>query len=235
MPFLFCLLRSGRCLSTEAWLIPRNCSTHDELAHLHIPTTPIAMAPKTLNVGAPPTPDTQGSRPADTPGMLAPTTPARPPATPTSIATPGRPRIRTGAGVNKGRGRSARSGRRAPPLSRREREPDLEAIFNADKIEAHVPGDLEYERAVASSNLLYRFSRPTYVLRPSDTSQVRTIVREAVHRKIPITIKNGGHSYSGSSFPSDGIMLDLQNMNKVTFDKYVPEACPTGCQTQHLP
>lgn len=86
-----------------------------------------------------------------------------------------------------------------------------------------VPGDLEYERAVASSNLLYRFSRPTYVVRPQNNFQVQTIVREAVIRKLPITIKNGGHSYIGSSFPNDGIMLDLKDMNDVTLDKYVFE------------
>lgn len=87
----------------------------------------------------------------------------------------------------------------------------------------HVPGDLEYERAVASSNLLYRFSRPTYVIRPKNISHVMTVVNEAVHRKMPITIKNGGHSYIGSSFPNDGIMLDLKHMNEVTLDKYVFE------------
>lgn len=91
--------------------------------------------------------------------------------------------------------------------------------MSTNKIEYYVPGDLEYERAVASSNLLYRFSRPTYVMRPSDTSEVQKIVTEAVARKLKITIKNGGHSYAGHSFPNDGIMLDLQKMNEVTFDK----------------
>lgn len=96
-------------------------------------------------------------------------------------------------------------------------------MLNAADIQVYVPGDLEYERAVASSNLLYRFSRPTYVIRPKTTEDVVSVVTEAVQRKIPITIKNGGHSYIGSSFPNDGIMLDLKEMNKVTLDKYVSE------------
>lgn len=83
----------------------------------------------------------------------------------------------------------------------------------------YVPGDLEYERSVACSNLLYRFSRPTYVVRPSTPSHVSTIVTEAIARKMPLTIKNGGHSYIGSSFPNDGLMLDMKNMNKVQFDR----------------
>lgn len=85
------------------------------------------------------------------------------------------------------------------------------------------PGDLEYERAVACSNLLYRFTRPKYVVRPQNTGQVQTIVQEAVARELPLTIKNGGHSYIGSSFPNEGIMLDLKDMNKVAYDRYVSD------------
>lgn len=107
------------------------------------------------------------------------------------------------------------------PEPRRDRDPELTAQLQAGDIEVLTPGDVEYERAVASSNLLYRFSRPTYVVRPQTTEQVQTIVQEAVARKLPLTIKNGGHSYIGSSFPNDGIMLDLKYMNKVEYDRYV--------------
>lgn len=151
---------------------------------------------------------------------------------------PERARFRTGARVVK-RARMAKSGRRAarppPPPPQRPRDPDLMCQFESQDIPVFTPGDLEYERAVACSNLLYRFSRPTYVVQPRENLHVQTVVMEAKNRRLPIAIKNGGHSYSGASFPSDGIMLDLKNMNGVKFDKYVFENCRTGWGDQHSP
>ncbi|KAJ0107761.1 hypothetical protein J7T55_000023 [Diaporthe amygdali] len=134
----------------------------------------------------------------------------------TKDGQPEKTRFKSRAGVVKARARSAKSGRRE---HRRPRQPDLVAIFEAQDILVFIPGHVEYERAVACSNLLYRFSRPTYVIRPQTVAHVQTIVTEAKERNIPITIKNGGHSYSGSSFPNDGIMLDLKDMSSVHLDK----------------
>ncbi|POS75231.1 hypothetical protein DHEL01_v206369 [Diaporthe helianthi] len=114
----------------------------------------------------------------------------------------------------------------APPRLRPEEErgpahdkdPDIKAQLEASGIEVFEPAELEYERSVACSNLLYRFSRPTFVVRPSNHLQVSTILTEAIARKLPLAIKNGGHSYIGSSFPNEGIMLDMKNMNEVHFD-----------------
>lgn len=111
----------------------------------------------------------------------------------------------------------------APVSGRQPRDPDLTAMLQALGITVLVPGNLEYERAVASSNLLYRFARPTYVIRPKTADHVTTIVKEAVKRKYRLTIKNGGHSYIGSSYPNDGIMLDLKEMNHVALDRCVSE------------
>lgn len=145
---------------------------------------------------------------------------------PTNIpASDKAPRYTSNAGIKKTVGPSrlkqSAVGKLPESTPRRVRDPELTSMLLAEDIQVYVPGELEYERAVASSNLLYRFSRPTYVIRPKTTDQVVSVVTEAVHRKIPITIKNGGHSYIGSSFPNDGIMLDLKEMNKVTLDKYV--------------
>ncbi|KAG8162692.1 hypothetical protein KVR01_007170 [Diaporthe batatas] len=134
--------------------------------------------------------------------------PSRPPRPPRNRTTGG------GGGV-----RRQATASRALLTPRPERpDPDLKAQLEASGIEVYDPGELEYERSVACSNLLYRFSRPTYVVRPSTHFQVSTIVTEAIARKIPLTIKNGGHSYIGSSFPNEGIMLDMKNMNHVHFD-----------------
>lgn len=153
---------------------------------------------------------------------------------PSTITTPNRPpRNNTNSGIKKTPAdrQSGSQRRTATPAPRRPRDPDLTTILQANDIPVHIPNDLEYERAVASSNLLYRFSRPTYVIQPRTNAHVMTVVKEAVHRKIPITIKNGGHSYIGSSFPNDGIMLDLKHMNEVTLDKYVFELPYSGCKS----
>jgi FAD/FMN-containing dehydrogenase len=80
------------------------------------------------------------------------------------------------------------------------------------------PGERDYERAVATDNLLYRFSRPLFVVQPRNAGQVRTIVNEARAKKLRITIKNGGHSYAGSSTADGGILLDLSRLSKVTLE-----------------
>lgn len=143
---------------------------------------------------------------------------------PTDIPPPDKPpRFPTDAGVKKNKSAMTRpnSVRNALLSPRRTRDPELTAVLEASDITVLVAGDKDYERAVASSNLLYRFARPNYVVRPQNKEQVSVIVKEAVHRKIPITVKNGGHSYIGSSFPNDGIMLDLKEMNQVSVEKYV--------------
>lgn len=148
------------------------------------------------------------------------------PGKPTEIPSPDKPpRHHTDAGVKKNKDTKTRpdSVRNAIIQSERTRDPDLTAVLEALDITVLVAGDKDYERAVASSNLLYRFARPNYVVQPQSKEQVSLIVKEAVHRKMPLTVKNGGHSYIGSSFPNDGIMLDLKEMNQVLVEKYVSE------------
>ncbi|KAI0108982.1 hypothetical protein GGR51DRAFT_548073 [Nemania sp. FL0031] len=82
----------------------------------------------------------------------------------------------------------------------------------------HTPGEVEYERAVATSNLLYRFTRPICVVQPTQTSHVRAAVVAARMHSISLTIKNGGHSYTGSSTTDTGVLLDMAKMNKVKLD-----------------
>lgn len=184
------------------------------------------MAPKDPGKGSKlqtPPPTDKTSKNTDKQGS---TSASKNPAKPTEIPTPDKPaRSHTKAGVHKKKSTRTRTSsvRNAIFPPKRTRDPELTAVLQASDITVLVPGDKEYERAVASSNLLYRFSRPTYVVRPQNKEQVSLIVKEAVHRQIPITVKNGGHSYIGSSFPNDGIMLDLKEMNQVSVEKYVSE------------
>ncbi|UKZ64131.1 uncharacterized protein TrAtP1_005349 [Trichoderma atroviride] len=95
---------------------------------------------------------------------------------------------------------------------------DIIQFFKDEEIPVYAVGELPYERSVATANFLYRFARPDCVVQPKRTSQVQTIVREAKERGIPITIKNGGHSYAGASTAEKGISLDLSRMNNVKLD-----------------
>ncbi|RYP77276.1 hypothetical protein DL770_007099 [Monosporascus sp. CRB-9-2] len=95
---------------------------------------------------------------------------------------------------------------------------DVMKIITHPAIPVFNPGEVEYERSVATPNLLYRFSRPTCVVQPEGIAHVQTIIKEAASRGVSVTIKNGGHSYSGSSTTDKGILLDLVRMNKVNLD-----------------
>lgn len=79
-------------------------------------------------------------------------------------------------------------------------------------------GENYYERSVATSNLLYRFFRPGCVVQPTQISEVETIIRVAKSHDVVVTIKNGGHSYTGSSISKEGISLDLSRLNHVIID-----------------
>ncbi|CVL03065.1 related to 6-hydroxy-D-nicotine oxidase [Fusarium proliferatum] len=91
-------------------------------------------------------------------------------------------------------------------------------FFRGKKIPVYTPGDLEYEKSVANSNLLYRFDRPGCVIQPEHESHVRIVVHQAKTVGLPIRIKNGGHSYAGFSSINNGISIDLVNMKRVDLD-----------------
>ncbi|KAK3389748.1 hypothetical protein B0H63DRAFT_464257 [Podospora didyma] len=86
------------------------------------------------------------------------------------------------------------------------------------KIPVFKAGEEPYERSVATSNLLHRYSRPACVVQPKNATHVRNVINEAKARGISITIKNGGHSYAGFSTADKGISLDLCKMKEVTLD-----------------
>ncbi|KAF5611930.1 6-hydroxy-D-nicotine oxidase [Fusarium subglutinans] len=92
-------------------------------------------------------------------------------------------------------------------------------FFRGKKIPVYTPGELEYEKSVANSNLLYRFERPGCVTQPEHESHVRIIVKRAKEVGLPIRVKNGGHSYAGFSAINNGISIDLVNMKRVDLDK----------------
>ncbi|KAG8668362.1 hypothetical protein FPOAC1_007741 [Fusarium poae] len=90
--------------------------------------------------------------------------------------------------------------------------------FKGRKIPVYTAGELEYEKSVANSNLLYRFDRPACVVQPEHEYHVRVVVERAKKNKLTMRVKNGGHSYAGFSSIQDGISIDLVNMKRVDLD-----------------
>ncbi|KAI0893002.1 FAD-binding domain-containing protein [Annulohypoxylon nitens] len=96
-------------------------------------------------------------------------------------------------------------------------------------------GEEEYERSVATSNLLFRFSRPDCVIQPENISQVQAIIVQATANKLEVTIKGGGHSYAGHSTAFRGISLDLKRLNNAKLDCGLKSVTvEAGCQWGHV-
>lgn len=109
--------------------------------------------------------------------------------------------------------------------------------FKSAEILVLEPGQPAYDRAIATSNLLHRFSRPKCVVQPESVAHVQTIIKEARSKKIKITIKGNGHSYAGHSTAFEGISLDLRRMKKVELDMKSRTKTVTfdaGCQWGHV-
>ncbi|RYP31678.1 hypothetical protein DL767_005591 [Monosporascus sp. MG133] len=73
-------------------------------------------------------------------------------------------------------------------------------MLKAKKIPVYEPGEDDYERHIATANLIYRFSTPRCVVQPK------------------CACDNGGHSYAGGSTTNMGILMELGLMNEVIID-----------------
>ncbi|RFU79620.1 fad-binding domain-containing [Trichoderma arundinaceum] len=91
-------------------------------------------------------------------------------------------------------------------------------LFKSLDVPVLEPGQAEYDRAIATSNRLFRFSRPDCVVQPETAKHVQAIVREAASKNIDLTIKCNGHSYAGHSTAMKGVSLDLRRMRNVNLD-----------------
>lgn len=59
---------------------------------------------------------------------------------------------------------------------------------------------------------------PSMIIYPENVQEVSEAVNFAVINKIPIRIRNGGHSYEGFSIDNNVAVIDLGKLNKVTVD-----------------
>ncbi|KAF2763359.1 FAD-binding domain-containing protein, partial [Pseudovirgaria hyperparasitica] len=98
-------------------------------------------------------------------------------------------------------------------------------------IPAFNQGEKEYELSVATANLLYRFTRPECVVQPETTEHVQYIVEQARDVGEDITVKCGGHSYTGFSTADHGLLIDLKRMTAVKL-QLSKDKTPTAVKVQ---
>src|SRR5947207_15318463 len=59
---------------------------------------------------------------------------------------------------------------------------------------------------------------PAAIVRPTTAAEVAAVVRAAAECGVLLSVRCGGHSFSGHSTCDGGLVLDLSAMNRVTVD-----------------
>jgi hypothetical protein len=90
-----------------------------------------------------------------------------------------------------------------------------------DAMRGHVfyPGKPGYRDAAHVYNKVYDYLLPQAVGRAVDTRDVQSAVRWAVARRVPLRARSGGHSYAGYSNLSNGVVIDLRNLNSIRVNR----------------
>jgi len=81
--------------------------------------------------------------------------------------------------------------------------------FGGDIIE---PGDAEYETARRS---VISIGSPAYVLRPASVADVQAAVRFAADADLELSVRGGGHAFSGFGTNDGGVVIDLSRLADV--------------------
>jgi len=95
---------------------------------------------------------------------------------------------------------------------------DLVAVFQKAEIPVYGKSQCEFTSSIRHYNRLFRFSQPGLVVNPKTAAHVQQIVKAAKRLNFPLTVKNGGHSYSGGSTTYRGLLVDLADMTKIQLD-----------------
>ncbi len=76
-------------------------------------------------------------------------------------------------------------------------------------------GAARYTEFVRPQNLRYADVRPAALLRCASPEAVRHAVTWAVQHRMPFVLRNGGHSYAGTSMIEGGLIIDVRPMNAI--------------------
>jgi FAD binding domain/Berberine and berberine like len=59
-------------------------------------------------------------------------------------------------------------------------------------------------------------TRPALICLPKNTAEVRSVIRHARDAAVPTAVRGGGHNIGGAGSVSDGLVIDLRLLNRVT-------------------
>ncbi|KAK7972632.1 hypothetical protein PG988_006766 [Apiospora saccharicola] len=91
-------------------------------------------------------------------------------------------------------------------------------VCRSKKIHVYSPSQIEYERSVSSTNLLYRFTRPDCVVQPVNEEEVQTVVNLCREQGLSLTVRGGSHSYAGFATTEKGVLMDMYRMGGTWLD-----------------
>lgn len=107
---------------------------------------------------------------------------------------------------------------RPPPPTQIENENKTPDIIDKTTPVEYPPCSVTYENSIFIGNLSYT-SRPAAVVVAKKTLDIQNALLFAKKKQIPFTVRGGGHGYAGYCLNTDGIMVDLSEMNEVILDR----------------
>jgi FAD/FMN-containing dehydrogenase len=78
------------------------------------------------------------------------------------------------------------------------------------------PASAGYDRARVVFNRRFDGVKPPAVVIVSDSDDVRAVVRWADRYGIPLVSRSGGHGYNGDSTSNSAVVVDLQNLDRIS-------------------
>ncbi|KAH7309357.1 hypothetical protein BKA65DRAFT_559570 [Rhexocercosporidium sp. MPI-PUGE-AT-0058] len=68
-------------------------------------------------------------------------------------------------------------------------------------------------------NLKYASNQPLALIRPTDTSEVVTVIKFCVANKLALAVRSGGHDLFGRSIVPDAVILDIRELCSITLSE----------------
>lgn len=99
---------------------------------------------------------------------------------------------------------------------------NITKLFTDANLEENVifPGDAEYKDRQDSFCSRYAKLEPACIVRPTSPQEVSTIVKTLVAAGQQFAVRSGGHmQWTGANNIQDGITIDLQYLNRMSFDE----------------
>lgn len=82
-----------------------------------------------------------------------------------------------------------------------------------------VPTDADYSRATRGRGLApVRDRRPALIVEPEGQADVARALAHALDRGLDVSVRSGGNDVQGASTTSDGLLLDLNRLNRIELD-----------------